>query len=95
MRGILGPEVGARLKPIWGLDAEGEIRGAWRDVGIPRVWYMMGESYLSPRKRSESRLPGRARSAAGNFALCRFHSKHLALREFLPFPRPPCSRGCG
>ncbi|KAH8999821.1 FAD/NAD-P-binding domain-containing protein [Lactarius hatsudake] len=54
---ILEPQAGARLKPIWGLDPEGEIRGAWRDIGIPRAWYMMG-----------------------NFALCRFHSKHLALQ---------------
>ena len=46
MRKILGPEVGARLKPIWGLDPEGEIQGVWRDVGIPRVWCMMGESSL-------------------------------------------------
>ncbi|KAI0298791.1 FAD/NAD(P)-binding domain-containing protein [Multifurca ochricompacta] len=57
IRKILGPEAGARLKPIWGLDSEGEIRGAWRDLGIPRAWCMMG-----------------------NFALCRFHSKHLALQ---------------
>jgi len=57
MRSILGPELGARLKPIWGLDPEGEIKGAWRDIGIPRAWCMMG-----------------------NFALCRFHSTHIALQ---------------
>ena len=45
LRSILGPEVGAQLKPIWGLDSEGEIQGAWRDLGIPRVWCMMGKSY--------------------------------------------------
>jgi len=88
MRRILGPEVGARLKPIWGLDPEGEIRGAWRDVGLPRVWYMMGEFIVLAEgreggdKTTESQLATLARSAAGNFALCRFHSKHLALREF-------------
>jgi len=43
MRSILGPELGARLKPIWGLDPEGEIKGAWRDIGVPRAWCMMGE----------------------------------------------------
>src|SRR5258708_8006198 len=42
MRKILGPEVGARLKPIWGLDEEGEIRGAWRDIGVPHLWCMIG-----------------------------------------------------
>ena len=43
LRNILGPEARARLKPIWGLDPEGEIRGAWRDLGIPRAWYMTGD----------------------------------------------------
>jgi len=57
MREILDPAAGARLKPIWGLDAEGEIQGAWRDIGLPNLWCMMG-----------------------NFALCRFHSKHVALQ---------------
>jgi len=46
MRKILGPEAGARLKPIWGLDAEGEIQGAWRDIGLPRLWCMIGEPFL-------------------------------------------------
>ena len=54
MRSILGPELGARLKPIWGLDSEGEIKGAWRDIGVPRAWCMMGKedcflSFLIPR----------------------------------------------
>ncbi|KAI0294206.1 hypothetical protein BC826DRAFT_1012963 [Russula brevipes] len=62
LRNILGPELGARLKPIWGLDPEGEIQSAWRDLGIPRAWCM-----------------------TGNFALCRFHSKHIALRAFPEF----------
>ncbi|KAI9507262.1 FAD/NAD-P-binding domain-containing protein, partial [Russula earlei] len=57
LRKILGPDIGARLKPIWGLDSEGEIRSVWRDLGVPRLWCMMG-----------------------NFALCRFHSKHVALQ---------------
>jgi hypothetical protein len=52
MRKILGPEAGARLKPIWGLDAEGEIRGVWRDIGFPRLWCMMGRpfSFLGGKK---------------------------------------------
>ncbi|EPQ61348.1 flavin-containing monooxygenase, partial [Gloeophyllum trabeum ATCC 11539] len=54
---ILGNKVSSTLKPIWGLSDEGEINGAWRDLGIPNLWYMMG-----------------------NLALCRFHSKHLALQ---------------
>ncbi|KAI0055332.1 FAD/NAD(P)-binding domain-containing protein [Artomyces pyxidatus] len=57
LRAILGDAVGDKLKPIWGLNDEGEINGAWRDMGVPRVYVMMG-----------------------NLALCRFHSKHLALQ---------------
>ena len=78
LRNILGPEAGARLRPIWGLDPEGEICGAWRDIGIPRAWYMTGDI-------SSCHEGNEAESKAGNFALCRFHSKHLALRTFL-FP---------
>ena len=46
MREILGSEVGARLKPIWGLDPEGETNGLSRDVGVPRLWCMMGKRFL-------------------------------------------------
>lgn len=58
IRDIIGEEEGAKVTPIWGLNAEGELRSAWREIGIPNLWYMMG-----------------------NFAWCRFFSKHLALRE--------------
>ena len=54
MRKILGPEAGARLKQIWGLDAEGEIKGAWRDIGLPRLWCMIGKLlffFLLERKK--------------------------------------------
>ncbi|KAI0032439.1 hypothetical protein K488DRAFT_49937 [Vararia minispora EC-137] len=56
-RDIFGDAIADRLNPIWGLDGEGEIRGAWRGLGLPRLYCMMG-----------------------NFALCRFHSKHIALQ---------------
>lgn len=42
IRNVIGPEAGAHLKPIWGLDAEGEMQGAWRDMGLPRLWCMIG-----------------------------------------------------
>ena len=45
MRKIRGPELGARLKPIWGLDPESEIQGAWRDIGIPRLECIMGKFF--------------------------------------------------
>jgi len=56
---ILGEELGGKVKEIWGLDAAGEVRGAWRDIGIDNLWCMMG-----------------------NLAMCRYHSRHVALREF-------------
>ncbi|KXN92801.1 putative indole-3-pyruvate monooxygenase YUCCA4 [Leucoagaricus sp. SymC.cos] len=40
---ICGRDVGNRCKPIWGLDSEGEIQGCWRDLGVPRLWYMTGQ----------------------------------------------------
>ncbi|KAI0762275.1 FAD/NAD(P)-binding domain-containing protein [Fomes fomentarius] len=39
---ILGEDVAKRVKPIWGLDEEGELRTAWRDTGVPNFWFMMG-----------------------------------------------------
>ncbi|KAJ7730607.1 hypothetical protein DFH07DRAFT_848634 [Mycena maculata] len=57
VRKICGDEIGDQCKQIWGLNDEGEIHGAWRDLGVPGLWYMIG-----------------------NLALCRFHSKHVALQ---------------
>ena len=56
---ILGEDIAARVRPMWGLDEEGELRTAWRDTGVANFWFMMG-----------------------NLMWCRFHSKHLALREY-------------
>ncbi|KAF8143648.1 hypothetical protein K438DRAFT_1911041 [Mycena galopus ATCC 62051] len=38
VRKICGDAVGDKCKPIWGLNAEGEINGAWRDLGVPGLW---------------------------------------------------------
>ena len=74
-RKLLSDEMGEKLKPIWGLDSEGEINGAWRGLGIPRLYCMMGASFgLS------SWVEGHFDAPPGNLALCRFHSKHVALR---------------
>ena len=40
---ICSDELVSRCKPIWGLDSEGEIIGAWRNFGVPNMWYMMGQ----------------------------------------------------
>ena len=39
---LLGEDVGAKLKPVWGLDAEGELNGAWRYLGHENLWAMVG-----------------------------------------------------
>ncbi|KAF8196444.1 hypothetical protein BJ912DRAFT_955187 [Pholiota molesta] len=56
-RRLCGDGVVKKLKPIGGLNEEGEINAAWRDTGVHGLWYMFG-----------------------NLALCRFHSKHIALQ---------------
>jgi hypothetical protein len=54
-----------KIRPIWGLDDEGELNGSYREIG-------------------ESGEEGSAVAGLwciiGNLALCRFHSKHLALQ---------------
>ncbi|KAG6326957.1 hypothetical protein ID866_12132, partial [Astraeus odoratus] len=52
------------VQPIWGVNEEGEINSAWREIGgrgpegkkLAGLWSMMG-----------------------NLAMCRFHSKHMAM----------------
>ena len=82
MRKILGPEIGACLKPIWGLNAEGEIRGAWRDVGVPRAWYMVGKYGYFLWEEGNDKFRVQLERSPGILAQCRFYSKHVALREF-------------
>jgi len=65
-RALLPESLHDKVRPLWGLDAEGELNTVSREVGgrdkegeaLNGIWCMMGNS-----------------------ALCRFHSKHLALRE--------------
>jgi hypothetical protein len=74
IREVIGDEIGSKIKPIWGLDEEKELRGVWRDLGIPHLWTMMGVwfSLLKIKKLNNDLL--------GNLAMCRFYSKHIALR---------------
>ena len=71
-RKILGGDLGGKVKQIWGLDSDGEPRGAWRDIGVDNLWCMMG-----------------------NLAMCRYHSRHVALREFLSSPLRCGIDNCG
>jgi len=54
---VVGDELSAQIQPIWNLNEEGEQKGSWRWLGVPNMWYMLG-----------------------NLAMCRYHSKHLALQ---------------
>lgn len=48
MRDILGPELGKKLNPVWGIDDEGEIRTAWKEAGLKNCWLMMGKQSPQP-----------------------------------------------
>ena len=42
-RKLLGPELGARVPELWGLNAEGELRGSWHELdGLDNMWVTMG-----------------------------------------------------
>lgn len=40
---LCGDNVATKLKTIWGLNDEGEIRAAWRDTGVEGLYIMMGQ----------------------------------------------------
>ncbi|OCF30846.1 flavin-containing monooxygenase [Kwoniella heveanensis CBS 569] len=42
VRRTLGDEIANRVKPIWGMDEEGELNSAWKDCGVPNFWIMVG-----------------------------------------------------
>jgi hypothetical protein len=42
LRKICGNEIADKIKPILGLDEEGEGRGSWRDLGVPGLWFVSG-----------------------------------------------------
>lgn len=43
---VCGEDVERACKPIWGLDEEVEVKGVWRDLGVPNLWYMSGEVHF-------------------------------------------------
>ncbi|KAJ7184426.1 FAD/NAD-P-binding domain-containing protein [Mycena filopes] len=44
---FFGDEIMDRVGPVWGLDAEGEIRGCYRPTGQSGLWFAAGEFYMS------------------------------------------------
>ncbi|MBW3606442.1 MAG: NAD(P)/FAD-dependent oxidoreductase [Actinobacteria bacterium] len=41
-RHLFGDEVADQVTPVWGLDADGELRTMWRRSGHPGLWFMGG-----------------------------------------------------
>ncbi|KAH9926340.1 FAD/NAD(P)-binding domain-containing protein, partial [Amylocystis lapponica] len=39
---ICGEEIASRVGPIWDYNEEGELRNVWRWLGVPNLWYMIG-----------------------------------------------------
>ncbi|THU84251.1 FAD/NAD(P)-binding domain-containing protein [Dendrothele bispora CBS 962.96] len=39
---ICDEESGRKCRKIWGLDDDGELKGCYRDLGVPGLWYMTG-----------------------------------------------------
>ena len=52
LRRVCGDKVADQSGPIWGLNAEGEVNGVWRDLGVPGLWYMLGTACMfSPNRK--------------------------------------------
>ena len=43
---IIGDELGKKLTRMWGLDAEGEVNGVGKELGLPGLWYLSGTNCL-------------------------------------------------
>jgi len=39
---VCGPDVAEKVGKVWGLDAEGDLQGVWRQTGHPRLWVAAG-----------------------------------------------------
>ncbi|KAI0752533.1 FAD/NAD-P-binding domain-containing protein [Daedaleopsis nitida] len=46
-RELFGDEIMDKVKPIYGLDEEGEIRGSYRPSGHPGLWFATGDFFAS------------------------------------------------
>ncbi len=42
IRRTLGSDISERCGPIWGVDEDGEMRGAWRQFGVENLWVVVG-----------------------------------------------------
>ncbi|KAH8817494.1 flavin-containing monooxygenase [Xylogone sp. PMI_703] len=44
---IVGEDIGSRLADYWGIDDEGELRGAYKKLNYPGIWYLGGGAPLA------------------------------------------------
>ncbi|GBE79335.1 hypothetical protein SCP_0205330 [Sparassis crispa] len=42
VKDVCSPEVYAKVKPVWGLDDEGELNSVWRGSGHEGLWFALG-----------------------------------------------------
>lgn len=39
---LCAPEIGEKIKPIWGFNGEYELNSVWRDCGVDKMWISFG-----------------------------------------------------
>jgi cation diffusion facilitator CzcD-associated flavoprotein CzcO len=80
---IVGKEVGDVLEDWWGVDSEGELRGAWKPIGR-----MYTNSIFCKIFTNVTSDPG-IWMTGGNVALARYFSRFLALQIAADIKGPP------
>lgn len=53
IKDTFGPKLANQVGPVWGIDEEGEYRGAFRETGVRNFWIMVG---FLPMTRFQSRI---------------------------------------
>ncbi|KAF5392901.1 hypothetical protein D9757_000853 [Collybiopsis confluens] len=46
IRKICGEEVASKCSQVWGMNAEGELQGTFKDMRVPGLWYCLGNLSL-------------------------------------------------
>jgi hypothetical protein len=77
---IVGPEVADQLSDFWGVDAEGELRGAFKYAG--RKYPMLNDLGLNGKKRLILFVPTDTGVwfTGGDIGLARYYGRFIALQ---------------
>lgn len=54
VRQVFGDDIANHFEPIWGMDEEGELNGAWKLTGVKDLWLMIGS--LQPARFHSQKL---------------------------------------